>query len=237
MSRPGPPPDGTGGPHLFVDDLAAPGLADDDAHHLVRVLRRRPGDRVTVGDGRGRWCPAVLGGDGGIETVGEVVTVAPPRPPVTIGLTPVKGDRPEWAVQKLTEIGVDGVVLLITDRSVVRWDGDRAVAHVRRLRRVAREAAMQSRRVRLPRVEGPRAVTDVLGEGVAVADPGATAAPSLSAPTVLVGPEGGWSEDERARAVTRVALADTVLRSETAAVAAAVMLIGLREGRLSRHAE
>ena len=67
-----------------------------------------------------------------------------------------KGQKPELAVQKLTELGVDRVLLLRAARSVVQWDDDTKLAAVfARLERVAREAAMQSRRARIPVVEGP----------------------------------------------------------------------------------
>ena len=69
-----------------------------------------------------------------------------------MAFAPVKGERPEWVVQKLTELGIDRIVPLRTERSVVRWTGERGQATVERLRRVAREAAAQCRRVWLPEV-------------------------------------------------------------------------------------
>ncbi len=219
-------PDGRGGPHVFVDDVDAPILDPDDRHHLVTVLRLRPGDPLTVSDGRGRWRPCVLGDEP--EPSGSIVVVPPPAVPVTIGFPPVKGDRPNWAVQKLTELGVDRIVVLDTERGVVRWKGDRLERHLARWRRIAREAGMQSRRVRLPDVEGPVAVTDLAGSpGVAMADRSG-GVPTLDHPTVLVGPEGGWSEAERALGGPRVCVGTHVLRVETAALAAAVHLTGLR---------
>lgn len=219
-------PDGRGGPHVFVDDLDAPTLDPDDRHHLVKVLRLRPGDPLTVSDGRGGWRPCVLGDEP--EPTGETVVVCPPEVPVTIGFPPVKGDRPDWAVQKLTELGVDRIVVLDTERGVVRWKGDRLDRQLARWRRISREAAMQSRRVRLPELDGPVAVADLAGSpGVAMAErSGAT--PTLQHPTVLVGPEGGWSEAERALDCPRVCVGTHVLRVETAALAAAVLLTGLR---------
>ena len=87
-----------------------------------------------------------------IEIGGEEVKFKSPSGESKTGFAPVKGDRPEWTVQKLTELGVDRIVPLRAARSVVRWDGERGAAAVERLRRVAREAAMQSRRCRLPEV-------------------------------------------------------------------------------------
>ncbi|MBW3670018.1 MAG: 16S rRNA (uracil(1498)-N(3))-methyltransferase [Actinobacteria bacterium] len=221
--------------HVFVADLDAPELEADDRHHLSRVLRLRAGETVSASDGRGRWRPCTWtgeDGDGGLVPAGEVARVAAPAPAITVAFAPVKGDRPEWVVQKLTEVGVDRIVVLATARSVVRWEGDRAAKHVERLGRVAREAAMQSRRAWLPQVEGVVAFHEAAGAsggGVALAEPGG-APPSLDRPVVLVGPEGGWSDDELAVELPRVGLGPTVLRAETAAVAAGVLLSALRAG-------
>jgi 16S rRNA (uracil1498-N3)-methyltransferase len=216
------------GPHVFVADLERPELDDHDRHHLAKALRLRSGDALTISDGAGRWRAARFGPE--VEVVGEVVAVPAPLPPVTVGLAPVKGQRPEWAVQKLTELGVDDVWLLVADRSVVRWEGARGEGHADRLARVAREAAMQSRRCRLPDIRVGVPLADALRrEGAALADPGGTV-PSLTRPVVLVGPEGGWSDAERAATPARVALGPTILRAETAAVAAGGLLVALRHG-------
>ena len=228
--------------HAFVDDLDAPVLSVDDRHHLERVLRLRPGDVVTVSDGVGGLRPCRFGPS--LHPVGEVVRVAAPSPPVTVAFAVVKGDRPEWAVQKLTEIGVDRIVPLLAARSVVRWSpGD---GHVDRLRRVAREAAVQSRRVWLPAVDEvtPFAVVAAearagvgagagAGRGVALAQSGG-GPPSLARPVVLVGPEGGWDEAELAVDLPRLDLGPHVLRAETAAVVAGTLLCALRAGAVGQ---
>ncbi|MEL7210175.1 MAG: RsmE family RNA methyltransferase, partial [Actinomycetota bacterium] len=160
------------------------------------------------------------------------VEVAPVESPVTVGFVPVKGERPEWVVQKLTEIGVDRIVVARSARSVVRWDGDRADRQLDRLRRVAREAAMQSRRCRLPDLDGVRPVADLLDRGdVAVAAPGGETLDGTER-TVLVGPEGGWDGDELSRSSRAVSLGPGVLRAETACVVGAALLVGFRDGRL-----
>ncbi len=219
-------PDGRGGPHVFVADLDAPVLDPDDRHHLTKVLRLRAGDPLTISDGLGRWRPCLLGDEP--EPTGDIVETAAPAVPVTIGFPPVKGDRPDWAVQKLTELGVDRIVVLDTDRGVMRWKADRLERQLGRWRRIAREAAMQSRRVRLPELAGPVAVAELAGSpGVAMADRSG-APPTIDHPTVLVGPEGGWSEAERALDGPRICVGTHVLRVETAALAAAVLLTSLR---------
>jgi 16S rRNA (uracil1498-N3)-methyltransferase len=215
---------------VFVGDVEAPVLNDDDRHHLERVVRVRRGDAVAVSDGRGRWREGVLGADGVVEPTGDVQSAPAPAPAITIAFALTKGERPELAVQKLTELGVDRIVPFTADRSVARWAGGRAESHLARLRRVAREASMQCRRPRLPVVDDVADFAAVCRlPGAAMAERGG-APPSLDRPTVLVGPEGGWSDDERASALATVSLGDHVLRAETAAMAAAALLAALRGG-------
>jgi 16S rRNA (uracil1498-N3)-methyltransferase len=214
--------------HVFVDDLARPVLAADDRHHLERVLRLRAGETVTVSDGRGAWCTARFGPQ--LEPTGEVGQVGRPDPLVTVAFAVPKGDRPEWLVQKCTELGADVLVPLVTARSVVRWDPDRATRQVARLARVAREAAMQSRRAWLPSVQPVAPVTALAhAAGAAAAEPGGDP-PTLRLPTVLVGPEGGWAPGELPEDLPRIGLGPNVLRTETAAVLAVGLLATLRAG-------
>ncbi|MCP3934586.1 MAG: 16S rRNA (uracil(1498)-N(3))-methyltransferase [Actinomycetia bacterium] len=228
-------PDGTGGPHVFVDDIQNPALSEDDLHHLRRVRRLRDGDSITVSDGAGRWVAARFGESP--ELAGEIVNVESRTPSIRVGIVAVKGDRTSWAVQKLTELGVDQVVLIESSRSVVRWNGARADKAIERLKGVARSAAAQSRQVWLPEVVGPVAATDALSwGGVSVAHRGG-GKPSLTHPTLLIGPEGGWSEDELGVAEHLVDLGPGVLRAETAAVAGATLLCGIRNLLVRGHAE
>ena len=214
--------------HVFVDDLARPELSPDDRHHLERVLRLRSGEVVTVSDGRGSWLRAAFGPE--LEPLGEVATVPVPCPAVTIAFAVPKGDRPEWLVQKCTELGADVLIPVTTVRSVVRWEGERAGKQVARLARVAREASMQSRRAWLPEVEPVQRLEDVASRrGACAAEPGGSR-PSLGCPTVLIGPEGGWAPGELPDGLPRLDLGPTVLRTETAAVLSAGLLATLRAG-------
>jgi 16S rRNA (uracil1498-N3)-methyltransferase len=222
--------------HVLVVDIDAPKMDGEDTHHLSSVLRLRPGEAVGVTDGAGAWrlCRFRTGGSqeegGSLEPDGEVVRAERPSPVLTIAFAPVKGDRPEWAVQKLTEVGVDRIVLMQTDRSVVRWDRERAQSHLERLRKVARQALMQSRGCWLPDVSGVLPFSEVARcSGVALAAP-AGRPPSLAYSTVLIGPEGGWSPAEEGIDIPAMALGPGVMRSETAAVAAGVLLAALRSG-------
>lgn len=211
--------------HVLVAEVESPQLDADASHHLARVLRLRRGQPVTVTDGAGRWRSTVFGGDG-VEATGDVVTVRRPEPPLTVAVAPPKGDRLEWLVAKCTEIGIDRVVVLEAEHSVVRWSGERLERQLDRLRRIAVEASMQSRRVWLPQIVGPLPAVEVL-PGLAVAEPGGRPLVPTDV-AIAVGPEGGWSPKELEVAAATVSLGPNVLRVETAAVAAAVLMVSAR---------
>ena len=233
MSAPGADPDGGGGPHCFVHDLEHPRLEEGDRQHLERSLRLGAGDRLTVADGHGRWRPARLT-TSGVAPDGEVVEVRRPEPPIVVAFAPVKGDRPEWAVQKLTEAGVDRILLFAAARSVVRWEGPRAARQRQRLAKVAREAAMQCRRSWLPEIGMLAGFAEAAALSGAVLAQRGGDVPSLAQHhTVLVGPEGGWAPEELAHGLPTVAFGVQQLRAETAAVAAGLVLSGLRSGLLA----
>ena len=211
--------------HVFVDDLGSPVLADDDVHHLSRVLRLRDGQTVSVSDGRGSWriCEWL---DRTVVPAGEVMTEEPPKVPLTVALSPVKGDRTEDAIEKLVEIGIDAVVILAPlGNSVVRWDAERAAAAVARFARIGRSASAQSRRVFLPGISGPVPLAEVLAvPGAAVAEPGGSADLS-GVRTVVIGPEGGFTAEEVSAAPRTVGLGPGILRADTAAVVAATLMV------------
>ncbi len=228
---------------VFVDDVDTPVLDPDDGHHLSRVLRLRADEVVVVADGRGAWrrCRFAAGtaGRGGragaarLEPDGDVVRVDRVDPVVTIAFVATKGSRPEWAVQKLTEVGVDEIVLLQSARAVVQWEGDRSERALDRLRKVARSAAAQSRRPWIPDVTGIETIDALVRRlapvPLAVAEVGG-GPPHLGLPAVAVGPEGGWDAVDPVDGLPAVGLGPGVLRSETAAVAAGLLLAALRAG-------
>jgi 16S rRNA (uracil1498-N3)-methyltransferase len=224
---------------VFVEDPLSPVLTESDAHHLVDVLRLKPDELVVVSDGAGSWAPCrVVGGHrrdpidpaGLLAADGHLRSQPKPEVAITVAFAPTKGDRPEWVAQKLTELGVDRIVPLRTVRSVVRWDGERGRRAVDRLRRVAREASAQSRRPWLPEVTPVATVAELAAQAGGppyLAHPGGER-PSLAHPLVAVGPEGGWDDEELGRWGGRLGLGPTVLRAETAAVAAGTLMCGLR---------
>jgi 16S rRNA (uracil1498-N3)-methyltransferase len=223
-------PTGRGGPHAFVPDLDQPVLADLDHHHLAKSLRLRVGSPLTISDGAGRWRAARFGEQP--EPDGPVHAVPRPEHPITIGFTPVKGDRPEWTVRRLTELGVDTIWILQSERSVVRWDGERATKQIEKFEKVIREAAMQSRRIWLPAITAEGNAVAAMGRpGAVVADRGGRGL-NLDDRVVLVGPEGGWSASELEAASDTVVIGEQVLRAETAALAAATLAVALRGGLL-----
>ena len=201
--------------HVYLDRLDDHVVVTGDpGHHLQRVRRVHEGELVTGADGWGRWrvydvvasLPGALELDARSETAHEPKLV----PALTVAVALTKGDKPELAVQKLTELGVDRIVLVAAARSVVRWDDAKAAANLERLRRVAREAGQQCRRARLPEIDGPVATRELVGHpGLVVAGPDGVAAPELRFPrggewVVAVGPEGGF-DAERARRLRRCA--------------------------------
>ena len=129
--------------------LAALSIDDDTDHHLRRVLRLRDGESVSVTDGAGRWLLADVVLDGSslaLEAAGEIVVEAARTDPFTIATAMPKGDRLDWLVQKVTELGADRIVLLHAERSVVRWKAARVESQLARLQRISDEACRQSRR-------------------------------------------------------------------------------------------
>jgi 16S rRNA (uracil1498-N3)-methyltransferase len=231
---------------VFVEDLSAPALSEEDEHHLARVLRLRPDEEVIVGDGAGRWrrmswtregSVEPLQGSGGPGGDGSVQREPEAEPKLTVAFAPTKGERPEWVVQKLTELGIDRIVPLLSERSVVRWEGERGKSVVEKLRRVSREAAAQCRRVWLPAVTdlvqfaelpqlSPKAGSVVLAQ--LSGNP-----PHASHRVVAVGPEGGWSEAELGSGLPTVGFGLSVLRAETAAVTAGALMMSLRTGTVA----
>jgi 16S rRNA (uracil1498-N3)-methyltransferase len=227
--------------HVFaerLDDRIT--IGGDDGHHLQRARRVRAGETVTVADGHGRWRAYAVASSAAGEVALDALTllghepVLAPRLTVACALT--KGQKPELAVQKLTELGVDRIMLVQAARSVVHWDDAKVASAFARLERVAREAAMQSRRARIPVVDGPVAPAEVARfPGLVVAAPDGVPSGELSLPpggewVVVVGPEGGFVDDElRAFAhAPRLGVGPFVLRAETAAIAAAAVLTGQR---------
>jgi 16S rRNA (uracil1498-N3)-methyltransferase len=216
--------------HVLVGELSDTCRVEgDDGHHLQRVRRLGPGERVTAADGAGLWRAYVVGDAAGgrldLVAEGEIHEEPALTPGLGVAFGVTKGEAPELVVGQLTQLGVDRVVAVTTARSVVRWSGERGEKARGRLRRVAREAVMQARRSRLPDVEIMPALDGLAGApGLVVAERGGAGPEEVPPPVsgawlLVVGPEGGFDDRERKllAGADRVALGPFQLRATTAA--------------------
>lgn len=239
-------------PPLFLLDVLPVGdellLAGDEGRHAARVKRLRAGEDVWVSDGRGGVLECrVLGvvGDALKLRVLERRDVPAPDPRLVVVQALPKGERAEQAVETMTELGVDVIVPWQAERSIVQWRGARGEKALERWRRVAREAAKQSRRAWLPEITPATTTPDVVGRVRAAAcavvlheaatRPLATVELPAGGDLVLVvGPEGGLSSEEiaafEAAGACAARLGPTVLRTSTAGPAA----LAVASSRLAR---
>ena len=215
--------------HVFVQSVETPSLSTDDQHHLLKVLRVKSTDQITVSNGFGAWITATINKDGDVIATSGLFVVEPPKWKLCVAFAPVKGEKPELIVQKLTELGIDEIIPLApTARSVVRWDAAKSEKQTDRLQRVANEASMQSRRVWLPVVHPVTHLAELVSRTeIACAEPGGVEVASMHR-TIVVGPEGGFAPDELDGSVSRVSLGESVLRAETAAIVAGALMTRCR---------
>jgi 16S rRNA (uracil1498-N3)-methyltransferase len=218
----------------------------EDHHYLFRVRRLRAGDELLLLDGEGREasCRVVSVDPRAAELeVGEVRAAEGAGPArLTVALAILKGERTDWCLPKLVELGVGRIVPLLTERSVVRLEGERARRRRERYRAQVRAAAQQSRSALVPVVEPVMGLPEALSSALTGAElklmlweearaiPLRSALPERppSSAAILIGPEGGFSDQEveqaRAAGFAPVGLGQRILRAETAAVAAAAIL-------------
>jgi 16S rRNA (uracil1498-N3)-methyltransferase len=209
-------------------------LLGPNANHLFRVLRAKIGQEFDVAaNGVLRKASVVSASHEQVEFhLGEVVK-STVLPHVTVYLSIFKFDRMEWALEKLTELGVSGVVPVLAQRTEQHLT-KAATKRMERWRKLAREAAQQARRIAPPEIADPvllsKAVAEAQGNRIVLseAEEGITlkaAIASVTPPLALAfGPEGGWTEQElkafAAAGWTPASLGHTILRAETAAIAA-----------------
>ena len=223
-------------------------LDGPEGRHAADVQRIQPGERLILSDGRGGRAEAVVtAAERGALTLDvQDVRVEPaPSPRLTVVQGLPKGDRGERAVQAMTEVGVDTIVPWAASRSIVQWRGDRGAKARAKWAATAREAAKQARRVYVPEVAEPattKALAARIGEARAAYVLHEEAGTPLSAAELpaegelllVVGPEGGVSDDELAAfgqaGATPVRLGREVLRTSTAGVAA-IAALSVRLGR------
>jgi 16S rRNA (uracil1498-N3)-methyltransferase len=223
-------------------------LGGSEGRHAATVRRLRPGERADVTDGAGRVAECVVREvlkDALRLEVLKRYDVPPPRPRLVVAQGIPKGDRGELAVEMMTEAGVDVIVPWAAARSVTQWRGERGARSLARWRSTAREAGKQARRFRLPEVAEQASTAQVAALieraalGVVLHEEAAEPLSRLSLPgegdiVAVVGPEGGVAGEEierfRAAGAVPVLLGPTVLRTSTAGVAAAAVLL-TRSGR------
>jgi 16S rRNA (uracil1498-N3)-methyltransferase len=231
---------------VYVDAPLAAGtrvtLAGGAARHVTRVLRLRVGEALTLFNGSGgEYAASIEQSQGGrvAVAIGEPRAIERESPlALTLAQGVSRGERMDLVVQKATELGVSGVVPVLSERSVVRLTAQQAERRLNHWRAIAVAACEQSGRNRLPAIASPVPLKDFLrtntdGSMRLLLSPAATATladlPRLvSAVTVLIGPEGGLAEAEQEAAVAAgfrpVRLGPRVLRTETAAITALALL-------------
>jgi 16S rRNA (uracil1498-N3)-methyltransferase len=227
---------------FFVDRVRQghAAISGDEAHHLTRVLRVEAGQKYEISDSRRVWLAAVDTARKNLVEfrVIEEIAAGPELPPVSLYLSLIRFERFEWAVEKATELGVGRIVPVESARSE-RGLYDGAKKRIERWRRIAREASEQSRRLRAPEIDDPiRFAQAVAGASVhriwLDEQPGAPLLARAVSPNpgdsiaLIAGPEGGWTDAERAQFVaagwTGASLGPLILRAETAVCAALAVI-------------
>jgi 16S rRNA (uracil1498-N3)-methyltransferase len=220
-------------------------LVGAHAEHLSRVLRARVGQEfdITTGEAVRRGRITAIAQDRVEFELGDEIP-APVASQVTVVLSIFKFDRMEWAIEKCTELGAKRIVPAIAQRTEAHL-ADAAAKRVDRWRRIARQAAEQSRRVSPPDISEPLKLKDVVAlsgnlrivlseaeTGTMLKDVLQTH-PNHGDVVLALGPEGGWTDDElksfQEAGWISASLGNTILRAETAAIASlAVVLAELR---------
>lgn len=216
-------------------------LDGDEGRHAATVKRIRVGEQVVVTDGAGTSarCSVTAAAKSSLTLAVEETSYAErPQPLVTVVQAIPKGDRGELAVEVLTEIDVDRIVPWAASRSVALWRGDRIAKGLAKWRATAREATKQARRSWLPEVTDLASTADV-AELIGTVDLAVVLHEDAELPLadldlggvasvlVVVGPEGGISDEELAAfaGARIVKLGTSVLRTSTAGVAAVAAVL------------
>jgi 16S rRNA (uracil1498-N3)-methyltransferase len=231
---------------VYVDAPLAAGtrvtLEGGAARHVTRVLRLRVGEALTLFNGSGgEYAASIEQSQGGrvAVAIGEQRAIERESPlALTLAQGVSRGERMDLVVQKATELGVSGLVPVLSERSVVRLTAQQADRRLNHWRAIAVAACEQSGRNRLPAIAAPVPLRDFLRSGTdgvtrLLLSPGAGATLAdvprpVTAVTVLIGPEGGLAPPEQEAAIAAgfkpVRLGPRVLRTETAAIAALTLL-------------
>lgn len=227
------------------------------AHHLSKSLRIKPTQHILVSTDQQKRFLLKISQVHHDEVIGHVVEECPclmkDSPSIHLGMALLKGDKMDWIIQKACELGVRTVTPLMTQHSVPRIQPTRTNAQITRWNRIALEAAQQSEQWKIMDVQTPTSITEFINRMVPnssslflserSSSPGIS---SISLPsnseemiTLLVGPEGGWSDQEREfsehHGIQAVSLGAGILKADTAAFVA-ISLIQGQLGNLGGHA-
>ncbi len=228
---------------FFVDEVrnGHAEIAGDDARHLTRVLRVEVGQRYEISDNSNVYLAEIETARKEHVTFRTLEKLPVIGPPVRIVLCAaiVKFDHFEWMIEKATELGVSRIVPMVSVRTERGLD-KAAPKRLERWRRIGLEASQQSRRAHLPEIDEPIKWREALAtpaehryaldEITTLPLPAAFPAERSAEETValLIGPEGGWTEEERSEFIgsgwAPVSLGPSILRAETAAVAAVAVV-------------
>jgi 16S rRNA (uracil1498-N3)-methyltransferase len=232
-------------------DETTASLTGEQASHLIRVLRAQAGMEYDIVAGDRVWHGVIAGISGDAVRFNLVAEVqADPALPITLLLSIFKFDRMEWAIEKGTELGIERVILVIARRSEKHL-AQSAQNRVERWRRIAREAAKQSRRSDIPVIDdvlplktAARQTNDAVRLLLAEQERTTTlrhameellraSEDEIPAVRLAVGPEGGWTAEEEAlfdaEGWKSVSLGPRILRAETAAITAMAVVAALLE--------
>jgi 16S rRNA (uracil1498-N3)-methyltransferase len=213
-------------------------------HHLRESLRLQRGEILTVIDARGIRYRTEIDEVTSRAVIGRILDQAPvpakARTSICLAQALLKGEKMDWVIQKTTELGVDRIVPVLAGHSVVRPRADRIQHQRARWERIALEAAQQSERWSIPVIDEPRTMgqlfsgSQTAGARILLAERSNGASlPALPLPDsgdlwLLIGPEGGWKDEEVQQAFAEgfiaVTLGPRILRAETAAIAAVAVL-------------
>lgn len=209
-------------------------LDEANAHYLTRVLRLKAGTEVDLADGSGRLYRGQLTQDGSEWALDalRVIHQEPAEPERILAAALIKPDRWEWMLEKAAEIGATKILPITADRSVVTIPANKLAHRLERWERILEGAARQCERLSQVTIAAPTSLASALEEtqhttqlmlDEDVPKRPWPALPLDQAITLFIGPEGGWSDDERQLLHTTAlpcGLGRNLLRAETAAVAA-----------------
>ena len=220
---------------IFIEAVAPQvTVTGDEFHHSIRVVRARVGEEVELFDRAGNAAKGVVESidrDRAVIRAGEALPSRESHLAIHLAMAIIQLDKFELVLQKATELGVKTVIPLVTERVELR--PERYSGKMERWNKIVFEAVKQCGRTMVPKIEEPASFEDVIGRsGEKVlfdADaPSTTGRSATTDLTILIGPEGGWSEDElraaRERGVHFERLGPRRLRAETAALAAVAVL-------------